>query len=303
MLRRWGIRAGDFVPMEISTDTVRILVKEQLPQWAELPVTQVLEQGNDNRTFRLGDELAVRLPSAEGYVAGVAKENRCLPFIARHVSTAVPAPVATGVPGADYPYPWSVRRWITGTTPDHDPDLDRVGLAEDLGGFLRELRSVPQSDGLVAGAHSFYRGCHPSVYGDQVQQALVQLSDRVDVKGCQAIWRKAVRTTWSADPVWFHGDIAVGNLLTVRGRLVAVIDFGTCGVGDPACDLVAAWTLFAGDERAAFRDAVGLPEDAWARARGWALWKALVTLCNPASPSYSHQTRALEELMAERPDA
>jgi aminoglycoside phosphotransferase (APT) family kinase protein len=60
--------------------------------------------------------------------------------------------------------------------------------------------------------------------------------------------------------------------------LSAVIDFGTCGVGDPVCDLVIAWTLFTGDSRAAFRAAVGLDPATWARARGWALWKALISL-------------------------
>jgi aminoglycoside phosphotransferase (APT) family kinase protein len=129
---------GRLAPVEISTETVRRLVNEQLPQWGELPVSPVLEQGNDNRTFRLGEDLAVRLPSAERYVAGVAKEDRCLPLVAAHLSTEVPASVATGVPGASYPFPWSVRRWIPGTTPDRDAELDRVGLAEDLGLFLRK---------------------------------------------------------------------------------------------------------------------------------------------------------------------
>jgi aminoglycoside phosphotransferase (APT) family kinase protein len=129
---------GRLAPVEITTETVRRLVDEQLPQWGELPVSPVLEQGNDNRTFRLGEDLAVRLPSAERYVAGVAKEDRCLPLVAAHLSTEVPASVATGVPGASYPFPWSVRRWIPGTTPDRDAELDRVGLAEDLGLFLRK---------------------------------------------------------------------------------------------------------------------------------------------------------------------
>lgn len=289
--------------MEISRETVRQLIREQLPQWAELEVTPVLEQGNDNHTFRLGEELAVRLPSTEGYVAGVTKEDRCLPVMARYLNTEVPVPVATGVPSKEYPYPWSVRHWITGTTPDRDPDLDRVALAKDLGVFLRELREVPPGEGPAAGAHSFYRGTHPSVYGDQIQQALGQLANQVDVKACQAIWNEAVRTAWPTDPVWYHGDVAPGNLLTDRGRLVAVIDFGTCGVGDPACDLVIAWTVFTEAERGIFRDAAALPDDAWARGRGWALWKALVTLCYPASNLYSHQARALEELVADYRDA
>jgi aminoglycoside phosphotransferase (APT) family kinase protein len=218
------------------------------------------------------------------------------------VGLPVPAPVATGRPSSEYPHPWSVRRWLEGETPDHDPDLDRAGLAHDLGEFLRDLRSVPADDGPVAGRHSFYRGCHPSVYGDQVQQALSELADQVDVDVCRAIWRAALRSVWSAPPVWFHGDVAVGNLLTARGRLRAVIDFGTCGVGDPSCDLVMAWTFFDGGERQSFREAAGLSDGCWDRARGWALWKALITMADPADPQYRAQSRVLAELVQDPAD-
>jgi aminoglycoside phosphotransferase (APT) family kinase protein len=238
----------------------------------------------------------VRLPSHDAYVAGLAKEDAFLPLLADHLSVPVPAPIATGAPSGEYPHPWSVRRWLEGETPDHDPRLDRAGLARDLGLFLRELRCVPAEAGPAAGRHSFYRGCHPSVYGDQVQAALSDLADQIDVEVCQAIWRNALRSTWSAAPVWFHGDVAVGNLLTVQGRLAAVIDFGTCGVGDPACDLVMAWTFFDGEERQIFRQAAGLAEDDWDRARGWALWKALVTLGDRTDPQYATQARALARL-------
>ncbi|WP_392544409.1 phosphotransferase [Oryzobacter telluris] len=106
---------------------------------------------------------------------------------------------------------------------------------------------------------------------------------------------------WSADPVWFHGDVAVGNLLVRDGRLAAVIDFGTCGTGDPACDLVLAWTFCRGEEeRRVFADAVGLDDETWNRARGWALWKALITVVDPEPrPSLDVQRAALEELLAD----
>jgi aminoglycoside phosphotransferase (APT) family kinase protein len=81
--------------------------------------------------------------------------------------------------------------------------------------------------------------------------------------------------------VWFHGDVAVGNLLVRDGRLAAVIDFGTSGVGDPACDLVIAWNSLTAPERRAFHEAVGLDADTWRRARGWALWKTLFQLSQP----------------------
>jgi aminoglycoside phosphotransferase (APT) family kinase protein len=285
--------------VEISVGLVRRLVVGQFPQWSDLPIGPVDRQGNDNRTFRLGDHLAVRLPSQESYVAGISKEDMFLPLLAEHLAVPVPAPVATGRPAGEYPYPWSVRHWLPGDVLDSDPPLDRPALARDLGAFLRELRRVPASDGPAAGLHSFYRGCHPSVYGDQVQQALLDLGDQVDVAGCRAVWLEAMRSAWLPEPVWFHGDIAPGNLLTAAGRLSAVIDFGTCGVGDPACDLVIAWTFLSGEERQIFAEAVGLPDDAWARARGWALWKALVTLTDPGRAEDETQRLTLARVLEE----
>jgi len=52
------------LPVEISASLVRRLIAAQFPQWADLPVTPAMPQGWDNRTFRLGAELSVRLPSA-----------------------------------------------------------------------------------------------------------------------------------------------------------------------------------------------------------------------------------------------
>ena len=265
----------------IDERLVRALIAEQFPDWRDLPVRPVARQGNDNRTYRLGDDLSVRLPSAEGYVAGVAKEDRWLPVIAGHLDMPVPAPVAIGEPGAGYPYPWSVRRWLDGDTVEHtDPDRER--LARDLGAFLVALREVPADGGPIAGRHSFFRGCHPSVYADEVHHALATVDD-LDVDACRDIWHTAMTTVWAHEPVWFHGDVAVGNLLAENGRLSAVIDFGTSGVGDPACDLVMAWTHFTGDERRVFREAAGLDDDTWRRGRGWALWKALAVIAWPDS--------------------
>jgi aminoglycoside phosphotransferase (APT) family kinase protein len=158
---------------------------------------------------------------------------------------------------------------------------------------------VPAHRGPAAGLHSFHRGCHPGVYEDQVEEALRALGDAVDADTCRAIWREAMTSTWAGPAVWFHGDVAAGNLLTASGRLCAVIDFGTCGVGDPACDLVIAWTFLGPEQREVFRDAAGLPDDAWARARGWALWKALIGMVDGAGSWHDTHARTLGQLMAE----
>jgi aminoglycoside phosphotransferase (APT) family kinase protein len=271
--------------IDITEELVRTLVSDQFPEWSDLPVEPVPHQGWDNRTFRLGEQLAVRLPSAEGYVAAVEKEDRCLPVLAGHLPLPVPEPVAVGRPTATYPFPWSVRRWLPGDTVEvAATGIDRTRLARDLGGFLTALRQAPARQGPAAGLHSYFRGCHPSAYGDQVETALEKLEGVVDVAACEAVWASALTSAWPLPPTWFHGDVAVGNLLATDGALSAVIDFGTSGVGDPACDLVMAWTYFEGDERKVFREATGLPDDTWRRARGWALWKALVTMAGLSSP-------------------
>lgn len=262
-----------------TAELVRRLVVAQFPQWAELPVVPVEADGWDNRTYRLGDELTVRLPTHDRYVAGVAKEDRWLPLLAPHLPLPVPVPVATGRPTASYPHPWSVRRWIPGHPATSAPVADPAAFAGSLAAFLLALWAVDPTGGPVAGTHCFYRGCPPGCYDDEVNAALDELDSEVDRAASEEAWHRALASTWDRAPVWFHGDVAAGNLLLDdQGRLCAVLDFGTSGVGDPACDLVVSWTLLTGDARAMFREAIGLDTGTWARARGWALWKALIGL-------------------------
>ncbi|MFB4354781.1 aminoglycoside phosphotransferase family protein [Microbacterium sp. LS_15] len=286
-------------PVEIGERLVAELIAEQFPDWAHLPVRAVVRQGWDNRTFRLGDDMSARLPRAEPYVAAVEKESRALEFLDGRLPVSVPSVLALGKPGRGYPFPWSIRRWLPGETVDAASGIDRVQLAIDLGSLLRDLRSLPVDAGTAAGRHSFYRGAHPSVYSDEVHAALEQMPNDVDGEHCRSVWLAATSSVWDSAPVWFHGDVAVGNLLVVDGRLSAMIDFGTCGVGDPACDLVMAWTYFDGEARGAFRDAVSLDDATWQRARGWALWKALVTLAGEPGPGGDDSRRVLDEVLAD----
>ncbi|VTR75483.1 aminoglycoside phosphotransferase family protein [Cellulomonas hominis] len=262
----------------IDTALVRRLVDAQLPRWSGLPVRPVDVDGWDNRTFRLGDDLAVRLPSGPGYADQVGKEVTHLPTLAAALGLPVPEVVAVGQPGAGYPFAWTVRRWIDGDVVRDLPGLDRAALAADVAGFLHELWAVDPASGPPAGAHSQGRGAPPDRWGAEVEQALERLAGRVDADRAAGLWRDATDARHDGPAVWFHGDVAVGNLLARDGRLSAVIDFGCCGVGDPACDLVLAWTTFDDDARRLFRTATGADDGTWARAAGWALWKALITL-------------------------
>ncbi|MDX3072846.1 aminoglycoside phosphotransferase family protein [Streptomyces sp. NPDC088354] len=262
----------------IDAPLVRRLVSAQFPRWRDLPVTPVEKDGWDNRTYRLGDAMTVRLPTGAGYVPAVAKEHTWLPRLAPRLPVPVPPVLAMGVPGEGYPYPWSVRGWLPGQTADrgHLDDLPRFAVS--VAGFLHALRRCDASGGPLAGEHSWYRGASPAHYDDETRRCLAVLGGRVDTARATAVWDAALAARWEGEPVWFHGDIASGNLLVADGDLAAVIDFGTCGVGDPACDLVITWTFFSGAGREAFRRAVALDDATWARARGWALWKALLVL-------------------------
>ncbi|MEU4741737.1 aminoglycoside phosphotransferase family protein [Actinosynnema sp. NPDC023658] len=287
----------------IDAGLVRRLLEGQFPQWADLPVTPVEVDGWDNRTYRLGDDMTVRLPTAEGYAPAVAKEHRWLPVLAPSLPVPVPEPLALGVPGEGYPFHWSVRRWLDGRTAAPDRVDDLTGFALSIADFVLALHRVDATGGPEAGAHSFHRGASPGHYDEGTRRALAVLEGRVDTERAAAVWDAALRAPgWSGPPVWFHGDIASGNLLVDGGKLTAVIDFGTSGVGDPACDLVIAYTMFSGESREAFRDALGLDAATWARARGWALWKALITLAQETDERRAAEHRhVVEEVLADAP--
>jgi aminoglycoside phosphotransferase (APT) family kinase protein len=263
---------------EVDEQLARRLVDSQFPQWAGLPIRPVELGGWDNRTFRLGEELSVRLPSSASYRLQVEKEQRWLPLLAPELPLPIPEPVAQGAPGDGYPFAWSVYRWIAGTPAAPGAIADEVAFARSLAAFLVALGRADARGGPEPGEHNFLRGAHVSVYGEETERAVAALGAEIPRDDVLRVWEAAVATRWERAPVWFHGDVAVGNLLLRAGRLAAVIDFGSSGVGDPACDTVIAWTLLAGPSRDAFRAAYGGDPALWARGRGWALWKALITL-------------------------
>jgi aminoglycoside phosphotransferase (APT) family kinase protein len=286
----------------IDAALVRRLLAAQFPEWAALPIAPVPVDGWDNRTYRLGDTMTVRLPTAEGYVPAVDKEDRWLPVLAPRLPVPVPPLLAKGEPGCGYPYPWSVRGWLEGETARAGRIGDMAEFAVSVAEFIRALQAVDAIGGPAAGAHSFHRGGPPAYYDDETRRALAALHGRVDTERAERMWDEALASRWEQPPVWFHGDIAHGNLLVRDGRLAAVIDFGTCGVGDPACDLVIAWTLFSGRDRQAFRATVGHDSDTWARARGWLVWKSLISLAqhvdtDPAQAA--EHWHSLEEVLAD----
>ena len=262
----------------LDTVLVRQLLSAQFPQWASLPLAPVVPGGWDNRTFRLGDALLVRLPSAEAYVEQVEKEQHWLPWLAPQLPLPIPAPVAQGLPDAGYPWPWSIYRWLRGEPASAASVADGVQFARDLAGFLRALHRVDSGKGPPPGPHNFFRGGPLQVYDTETRTAVEGLAGAIDAVEVLAVWDAALASASDAAPVWVHGDLARSNLLVEAGALCSVIDFGCTAVGDPACDLVIAWTFFDAPARQAFREALPLNPGCWARGRGWALWKAVITL-------------------------
>lgn len=261
--------------INIDISLVRKLIATQFPEWVDLPIIPVEFSGWDNRTFHLGDHMIIRLPSEECYAEQVVKEMYWLPKLALHLPLSIPAPLAIGNPGEGYPWNWSIYKWLDGETASMAFITDMNEFAKSLAAFLTALQKIDSKGGPVAGKHNFYRGGLLSIYDNETRQAIDILRDQIDVDTVIAIWSEAMATTWQLPPVWVHGDVAEGNLLVDKGKLCAVIDFGCLGIGDPACDLVITWTFFKGEARAIFREAVLLDNATWARARGWALWKAL----------------------------
>lgn len=263
---------------EITAEVATRLVAEQFPQWADLPVVPVVHNGWDNTTFRLGEELSVRLPSGDGYAAQVEKEHRWLPVLAPQLPLPIPQPVGQGRPGSGYPWPWSIYRWIDGQPANLARIADMTRFAGEVARFLAALYAIDASGGPAAGQHSASRGGPLTRWDEWTRESIELLVADIDARAVTEVWETALASTWEFAPVWVHGDVIGSNLLVADGELCAVIDFGCSAVGDPACDLAAEWMFFDGENGEAFRR--GLPLDAatWARGRGWALWKALITL-------------------------
>jgi aminoglycoside phosphotransferase (APT) family kinase protein len=262
----------------ITAAVVRRLVAAQFPQWSDLDVVPVDVDGWDNATFRLGDNMSVRLPRGDGYATQVPIEARWLSQLASHLPLPIPEPIAVGRPDETFPLPWSVRRWLPGSPATVDRIGDPEQLAVDLAGFLTRLQHIDPSGGPAPGPHNGFRGGALGTYDDETVSAITALDGEIDADRAMATWHAALASSWNRPAVWIHGDITGSNLLVVDGRLHAVIDFGCVAVGDPACDLTIAWTLFTGMGRHTFQQHVDLDDATWARARGWALWKALITL-------------------------
>jgi aminoglycoside phosphotransferase (APT) family kinase protein len=256
----------------------------------------VASAGTDNALVRLGEELIVRLPRVDWAAAMVAKEQQWLPRFSGRLPLDFPEPMGLGEPASGYPWTWGVYQWLEGRDALADPVTDDAASARLLAGFLIRLRSVDTLGGPAAGEANNYRGVALRRLDRRVREALAQVEADIDTAAAAGVWQDALDAAeWDQPGVWVHGDLLPGNLLVRNGTLAGVLDFGTLGVGDPAVDLMAAWAVFGGGARDAFIEAAGMDQEAWRRARGWALYGAAVALPyyrerNPVLAAISRRT-------------
>jgi len=292
-------------PGELDLDAalVRRLLAAQFPDWAELPLERVRSTGTDNAIFRLGHELAVRLPRTASAAARPGKEIEWLPRLAPHLPLEVPTPIAAGEPGDGYPWRWSVCTWLAGEAAATAQIDDLDAAARGLAGFVRALQRIDATGAPAPGEHNAFRGVPLAVRDRAVRRALPRQPRDVDVGAATAAWERALAApAWGGPSVWLHGDLLGGNVLVRNGRICAVIDFGCLGAGDPACELLPAWTFLSG-ARATFHASLTVDDATWARGRGWALSWALIALPYylDTNPPFAADARAaIDEVLADR---
>ena len=249
----------------VDDDTVRALLGDQFPHWADRRLRRMADSGTDNAIYRLGVDLGIRLPRIHWAEGQIDKECRWLPELAADLPTGVPVPVGRGHAGHGYPFPWLVYRWLEGTSLDRAVVDDWDGIAEGVAEFVLALeRHSPEG-----GPPPTRRGTPMAQYDEAVQWGIRQLGGVIDVDRARHVWQCALEAgDWTGAPVWIHADLLPGNILISRGRLSGIIDWSGAGVGDPACEAMVAWSL-PPRARRLFRRTLGFDDATWARARAW----------------------------------
>lgn len=259
---------------DIESTVVRRLLEVQFPELAQLPIRPVESMGTVNVIFRLGDDLCVRLPRLEEGDWSLEREWTWLPRLAPHLPLGIPKPVAMGHPTSWYPFCWAIYQWIDGAPYADDLVDDECDVARDLGRFVAAMRSMERAkDAPRAGRRPLRE------LDDVTRKAIKAANDVIDADAALAAWERALEApAWDGTAVWIHANLLRPNLLIREGRLSAVIDFGSVGVGDPATDIIPAWSVFGPNGREVFRNELDVDDDTWNRARGIALHQAALII-------------------------
>ncbi|MGH9297468.1 MAG: aminoglycoside phosphotransferase family protein [Acidimicrobiales bacterium] len=287
--------------VDINSQLLTQLLSAQFPRLCHLPIEVVHSTGTVNAIYRIGEDLCARLPRVETWAADLEKELALLPKLAPLLSVAIPRPVERGEPWSRYPFVWAIYEWIGGEIYASDRIDDECQAAVDLAQFVAEVRRADPSAGPRGGRapldqlDAVTRTAIASIRGD--------VDVEVDADALSEAWEISLRAPAAGcREVWRHGDLLPPNLLVENGRLRAVIDFGSACVGDPASDVIPAWTVFGEAARIVFRDSLAVDDATWARARGYALHQALLIIpyyavTNPGLASMA--THTIEAVLGE----
>lgn len=221
-----SVPSGRLHADEIVSDValVRHLLTVRFPRWASLPIHRVVSSGSENAIYRLGDDLAVRLPRRPGATAQLSSDARWLSFLAPHLPLAIPEVVATSdpVPATSrhpgFAWPWGIYRWIEGEAVTLAGLADPVNDAAVLASFLRALQAIDPTGGTSPGPHNSGRGMPLAGRDARTRSCIEEMHGMVDTDAVTASWEASLSVpAWSGSPRWVHGDIHQGNLLMARG--------------------------------------------------------------------------------------
>jgi len=284
---------------EVSIDValVQRLVAEQFPERGGQFIREVKSTGTVNVIYRIGDDVYARLPRVEAGQASLKHEARWLPWLMERLSLSVPEPIGEGQPSAAYPFAWALYRWIEGEAYTDEGIDDEARAARDLARFVLELRRLDPSGAPPAGRRPLRELC------DLTRAAIEAGRMLIDADAALAVWEDALHSPiWEGEAVWIHADLLRPNILTCSGAIRAIIDFGMAGVGDPAADVIAAWSVFGPVAREQYRSVLNVDDGTWRRARGFALHQAAIAIpyYHKTNPSFAALARrTIQEVLLE----
>jgi aminoglycoside phosphotransferase (APT) family kinase protein len=259
--------------VHIDAALVRRLLYEQFPALASLPISPSPSIGTVNAVYRIGDDLCARLPRVARAVADLERERQWLPWLASRLPLPIPEPVGEGRADDAYPFAWALYRWLEGDTYSDERVVDEAQAAQDLAEFVLALRRLDPAGAPRAGRRPLRQ------LDAATRTAIAAAREFIDAEAALAAWDESLETpVWEGEARWIHTDLLRSNILTGSGRISAVIDFGAAGVGDPAADLIAAWSVFGPTGREVFRSIASVDPGTWQRARGFALHQAALII-------------------------
>lgn len=257
---------------------IRELIESQFPHFKDEMIRPIELQGHDHRTYYLGDEFLIRICSHPRYRYQVVKEYQFLPVFPSYLDLKIPSYRYLGVPTPLFPFHFGILQWIPGESKSELSSDEQQHVAKTIRHFLCQLHTIPTENGILFGKHNFFRGGPISIYAKEAVDAIEKLyfSKSTLLK----VMNDAVRQSTYSPDVWVHGDLDLSNLLFDQTHCIAVIDFGGMAIGDPSCDFAFGYLCL--DKKARDEFYSDVPMEIIKKARGWACWKAVISLIQPS---------------------